>query len=45
MRWNVSIERLADAHARRAMNVPVNEPTPPVSEVFGYRLIRRSNFP
>jgi hypothetical protein len=29
MRWNASIERLADAHARRAMNVPVDEPTPP----------------
>lgn len=29
MRWNTSIERLADAHARRAMNVAVDEPTPP----------------
>ncbi|KAG1754887.1 uncharacterized protein EDB91DRAFT_1276371 [Suillus paluster] len=29
MHWNTSLERLADAHARRAMNVPVDEPTPP----------------
>ncbi|KAG0699739.1 hypothetical protein DFH29DRAFT_854523 [Suillus ampliporus] len=33
MRWNASIERLADAHARRAMNVPLDEPTPPYISV------------
>lgn len=29
MRWTESMEMLADTHARHAMNVPVNEPTPP----------------
>ncbi|KAG2339449.1 hypothetical protein BDR05DRAFT_968039 [Suillus weaverae] len=29
MRWTASMEMLADAHARRAMNVSLNEPTPP----------------
>lgn len=32
MRWNASLESLADEHARRAMNVPAGEPTPPVSK-------------
>jgi hypothetical protein len=43
MHWNASLERLADEHARRAMNVPVNEPTPPVSDRFGYKLFHGSN--
>ncbi|KAG2354883.1 hypothetical protein BDR07DRAFT_1210952, partial [Suillus spraguei] len=29
MRWVASIERLVGVHARHAMNVSVNEPTPP----------------
>ncbi|KAG2112418.1 hypothetical protein DEU56DRAFT_201808 [Suillus clintonianus] len=29
MRWNTTIERIADEHARRAMRVLVDEPTPP----------------
>jgi hypothetical protein len=33
------MERIADTHARRAMNVPVTEPTPPASGTFGYILL------
>ncbi|KAG2140052.1 hypothetical protein DEU56DRAFT_291167 [Suillus clintonianus] len=40
MRWNATIERLADAHARRAMNVQSNEPTPPYISVH----IRHGDF-
>ncbi|KAG2113799.1 uncharacterized protein F5147DRAFT_770445 [Suillus discolor] len=29
MRWTASMDKFADPHARRAMNVPVTEPTPP----------------
>ncbi|KAF9245804.1 hypothetical protein BU15DRAFT_40619 [Melanogaster broomeanus] len=29
MRWNPSIEKLADEHVRRAMYIPDDEPTPP----------------
>jgi len=32
MRWNASMEKLAEEHARRAMKVPTGEPTPPVSK-------------
>lgn len=39
MRWNASLESLANEHARRAMNVPVNEPTPPVSDSFRSRVV------
>jgi hypothetical protein len=34
MRWTTRMERIADTHARRAMNVPGTEPTPPVSGKF-----------
>lgn len=40
MRWNASMERLADAHARRAMKVPGNEPTPPYISIH----IRHGDF-
>ncbi|KAG1743338.1 uncharacterized protein EDB91DRAFT_1275488 [Suillus paluster] len=40
MRWTASIERLADAHARRAMKVPVDEPTPPYISIH----IRHGDF-
>ncbi|KAG0702475.1 hypothetical protein DFH29DRAFT_989773 [Suillus ampliporus] len=40
MRWNASLERIADAHTRRAMNVPVNEPMPPYISIH----IRRGDF-
>ncbi|KAF9225474.1 hypothetical protein BS17DRAFT_879488 [Gyrodon lividus] len=28
MRWNATLEKIADGYARRAMNIPDNEPTP-----------------
>ncbi|KAG1864729.1 hypothetical protein DFJ58DRAFT_772603 [Suillus subalutaceus] len=40
MHWNASLERLADEHARRAMNVPINEPTPPYISIH----IRHGDF-
>ncbi|KAG1838331.1 hypothetical protein C8R48DRAFT_666854 [Suillus tomentosus] len=40
MRWNASLESLANEHARRAMNVPVNEPTPPYISIH----IRHGDF-
>ena len=32
MHWNATLERIAGEHARRAMNIPADEPTPPVSK-------------
>ncbi|KAG6330421.1 hypothetical protein ID866_8669 [Astraeus odoratus] len=29
MRWNTTLEKLAEGYARHAMNVPENDPTPP----------------
>ncbi|KAG2113802.1 uncharacterized protein F5147DRAFT_650213 [Suillus discolor] len=29
MRWTASMEKIADWHTRRAMNVPATDPTPP----------------
>ncbi|KAG2083832.1 uncharacterized protein F5147DRAFT_799170 [Suillus discolor] len=36
MRWTASMEKIADAHTRRAMNVPATETTPPASQIFGH---------
>ncbi|KAG1813810.1 hypothetical protein EV424DRAFT_1541668 [Suillus variegatus] len=44
MRWTASMEKIADAYARRAMNVPASEQTPLVSEIFGHGLLYGSNF-
>ncbi|KAG2112419.1 hypothetical protein DEU56DRAFT_201839 [Suillus clintonianus] len=40
MRWNATIERIADEHARRAMNVPKDKPTPPYISIH----IRHGDF-
>ncbi|KAG2055538.1 hypothetical protein BDR06DRAFT_953820 [Suillus hirtellus] len=40
MRWTANMEKIADAHARRAMNVPVTEPTPPYISIH----IRHGDF-
>lgn len=40
MHWNASLERLADQHARRAMNVPADRPTPPYISIH----IRHGDF-
>ncbi|KAG1802972.1 uncharacterized protein HD556DRAFT_1490165 [Suillus plorans] len=40
MRWTASMEKIADAHARRAMNVPVTQPTPPYISIH----IRHGDF-
>ncbi|KAG1799927.1 uncharacterized protein HD556DRAFT_1305432 [Suillus plorans] len=44
MRWTASMEKIADWHTRRAMNVQVTGPTPPMSQSFGQSLLYRSNF-